>query len=330
MQKRYVIWGCGNAYKGNKKAIMYCIQKKLEGEVVAIIDKESQLSSIDGLQIYRPDNILGDLFDEIIICARPEIEKMIRNDIVDLKLDKPAISYKKVLELYKDTEAYKDEISSQCKVLTDVLNASDEEIKSYDWVLNKICEYGVYPFCCDDDRVNWTDLGVLQIREEFAKLCVYLSQIKINEAIEIGVFKGRSSYFMCAILMRNNPMLNYICVDIYDNLDSYEEYHKILPALDKQIPTTSEDYKGKEYDFVFIDADHSYDASIQDYFNVGCFAKKLTIFHDIYGHEYDIYNGGTVRMWKEVKELTKEKSNIYEFSKYPDEWMGIGVVEWKR
>ena len=87
----------------------------------------------------------------------------------------------------------------------------------------------------------------------------------------------------------------------------------------------SDDYKGESYDFVFIDADHSYDAAMRDYLNVGQYAGKLTVFHDIYAHEYDECNGGTVRMWKEVCELNSGKEKKI-FSIYPDQWMGIGCL----
>jgi len=51
----------------------------------------------------------------------------------------------------------------------------------------------------------------------------------------------------------------------------------------------------------------------------------LAGFHDVYAHEYDDENGGTVRMWQEV--MQREQGNECRvFSKYPDRWMGIGCV----
>ena len=125
--------------------------------------------------------------------------------------------------------------------------------------------------------------------------------------------------------MRKNPNLTYYLVDIEDRLDHFEDYQEILPSLCKRIPQSSGNYKGKQFDYVFIDADHTYDGSIADYENVGKYAKVLVAFHDIYAHEYDACNGGTVRTWKEV--LEREAGNeIYTFSKHPNEWMGIGCV----
>ena len=132
---------------------------------------------------------------------------------------------------------------------------------------------------------------------------------------------------MCAILARKNPEITYSLVDINDTLAGYGEFRNLLPQMRKCIPSTSEEYKKMSYDFVFIDADHSYDASMTDFQNLGKYAKHLTVFHDIYAHEYDNENGGIARTWREVVALTPEQKHIV-FSDYPDEWMGIGVVEW--
>ncbi len=79
------------------------------------------------------------------------------------------------------------------------------------------------------------------------------------------------------------------------------------------------------FDFCFIDADHSYDGMMRDWENVGRYAKKVVAFHDIYGHEYDALNGGTVRGWQEIRGTAD--GQIREYSRFPERWMGIGVVE---
>ncbi len=62
-----------------------------------------------------------------------------------------------------------------------------------------------------------------------------------------------------------------------------------------------------------------------DWSNVGQYAK-MTVFHDIYAHEYDEFDGGCVRGWREIREMTKDRKQK-EFTKFPDKWMGIGVVD---
>jgi hypothetical protein len=141
----------------------------------------------------------------------------------------------------------------------------------------------------------------------------------------VGVYRGRSAFFICAVLARKNPDLVYNMIDIFDRIDDFELFKEVLPQLNKCIPSSSDDHAGEKYDFVFIDADHSYDASINDFNKLGQYASKITAFHDIYAHEYDHENGGTVRMWKEVLERTAGCDHKV-FSIYPDKWMGIGCV----
>ena len=109
-------------------------------------------------------------------------------------------------------------------------------------------------------------------------------------------------------------------------MDSYDKFHKVLLMMNKQIPATSEICKGEHFDFVFIDEDHSYDGVITDWNNVGKTANKIIAFHDIYAHEYDSENGEIVQAWEEVKVSATNCRHII-FSKYENQWMGIGCRE---
>lgn len=219
------------------------------------------------------------------------------------------------------------DIEIQIEVLKKIIAATDEEINNYEWVLNCISEYGIYPFERAKSvftNCRYTENGIMQIPSEFAAFCSYISNFYIKNAIEIGVYRGRSSYIMCAILYRKNKNLKYYMVDIVDQLDHYEVFHSILPCC-KVIPATSEDFKKKSFDFVFIDADHSYDGSMADFINVGQYTNKLVCFHDIFAHEYDKYNGGIAKTWKMVGMYTKDMFTST-FSQFPNQWMGIGVA----
>lgn len=216
----------------------------------------------------------------------------------------------------------------QIEVIKKILQATDEEVNQLSFWMSTVKEYGIYPFQWIvelDENSHYTTNGMMQVQGELANFCRFLSGQEIHTAIEVGVWHGRSSYFICATLYRKNRDLIYDMVDIADGLDEYEEFQKILPCLRKQIPHTSNDFAGQEYDFVFIDADHSYKASMQDYTNIGRFAKKLVCFHDIYAHEYDAEGGGCVKTWEEVCTMTPHLPKIV-FSQFPNRWMGIGVV----
>lgn len=327
---KVLIWGTGKKYDVLKEVIDDIV---LEGSlVIAAYINKSGAGTIDGIKIIQSRDIDKEEYEKILVCADGEMAVSIFSEAEKLGISKDKlIKIDDYMNEYGSLSTLRLKIvEKQCEILTKILNATDEEVSSVEWIKERICEFGVYPFIrTDDSEILWTQWGIMQIIDEFAAYCVYLSKHKINRAIEVGVFKGRSSYFMCAILSRNNPKLEYLCVDIYDNLDSFESYKEVLPALKKCIPSTSENFIDEEFDYVFIDADHSYDGSIADYRNVGCKAKRLTAFHDIYGHEYDELNGGTVRMWKEVVADTPNDEHKV-FSVYPEKWMGIGVVEWKR
>lgn len=325
---RALIWGTGNVYYANCQLLEYLKHKGVL-QIVALVTKDKSTEIKDGYPVISKSEICHFEWDIIVIAALGEMAESIRKDIAQL-----GIAAEQVISIWDyakkhvgtDSEYYRQTVERQIYILKQILSASDEEVCNFDWMCKRIKEYGIFPFRKQGEDIIYTQYGMMQVVEEFAKLCCYISKLDVESAIEIGVNAGKSSYIMCALLSRRNHRLKYTCVDIYDVMDSFSSYYAVLPTLDKKIPTTSEDYIGISYDFVFIDADHSYNASILDWKNVGQFAKKVTCFHDIYAHEYDNLNGGVVRTWKEVVELTKDKRHKI-FSSYPNQWMGIGVVE---
>ena len=327
---RVVIWGTGKTHSLLKK---YIEELEVSGkiEIVCYVNKTGS-GEIGRHPILAAEKLNELAYDIILVCADTEKAASIYDDIERLGISKDRV--KSCLEYIKKKSSlgdeYEETVERQCKVLLRIMAASEEELSSYEWMLTLVGEYGVYPFKeINDDRIRGTIFGLLQTPDEFARYCNYLSGREVHKAIEIGVFKGRSSYFMAAVLSRRNPDLEYYCVDIFDNMDSFERYNAIVPCLKKYIPATSKDFRGQSFDFVFIDGDHSYDGSFADYVNVGRFAKNITVFHDIYEHGYDALNGGIVRTWNEV--VTDTSGHEHQvFSTYPDVWMGIGVVEWKR
>ncbi len=327
--EKVLLWGTGFYYETRYNLIRGGLIDSGKIEILALVSRDEHEKIKDGYKVITKENVKEYDYDRIIILTgRPEVAESIMKDIEELHIPKERVMDLPEYLKYAEVDDYTPLIQQQMEVLKDILNASDEEISDHEWMCGKISQYGIYPFGANarSREINWTEYGLNQVLEEFAGYCNYIGSLeRIETAIEIGVYRGRSSYIMCALLLRKNPNLRYIMVDIYDQLDSFQEFQKVLPALEKKIPSTSDDYKGESYDFVFIDADHSYDAAMRDYLNVGQYAGKLTVFHDIYAHEYDECNGGTVRMWKEVCELNSGKEKKI-FSIYPDQWMGIGCL----
>ncbi len=265
--------------------------------------------------------------DMVIFFGTEEME--VRSELGKLGIDSESEVIRDLESLIGDrnTMIY----AHQVQVIKDLLEASDSQIEDREWLFNKLGEYGFFPFFKlvkkPQTGVRYSTCGILQVPDEFVDFCMYIGKLECHRAIEVGVYKGSSSYVMAALLYRNNPDLVYEMVDIEDGLINYDEISKLIPAIRKRIPSTSADFIGQEYDYCFIDADHSYGAVMEDYRNVGQYATKLTVFHDVFGHEYDELEGGTVRGWRELKELNKDKE-IIEFSKFPDKWMGLGVIKW--
>lgn len=326
MMKKILIWGMGLRCAMWHRWIMEHF------EVKAFIDHAMDIpSTVKGVPVIQKEDIGGIERDIIVIATDHEMEMDIRKDAEAIGLSENELI--NIEQLIRDEHLqgnYEEEIvSKQIKILKDILNASDSEVCDFNWMYRKVLEYGI--FCFESrwyeasDNIEWNVYGLQQIPEEFADFCISIAPLRVQTAIEIGVYRGRSSYFISAILMRKNPRLRYLLVDIVDRLEFFTVFQSLLPCLEKDIPSTSETYKGQTFDFVFIDADHSYDASIRDFKNVGQYANMITCFHDIYAHEYDQENGGTVRMWKEVMQQTRGKRH-HIYSKYPDQWMGIGCV----
>lgn len=324
--ERIIIWGTGSVFNQNLFEIRRVIQ---DGSVsiVALVDQGKKGSFVDGYRVIDKHEIWNYNWDKIIVAA-DKAYGSIREDIRKMGIDEGKVESL----IYYLEKSYSFITDRQVGIIKKILRASDDEVKNYEWMYQQIAEYGVFPFeqnvGYNYKGIFWSALGVCQTIEEFTEFCNYISGLTIGTAIEIGVFRGRSSYLMCALLARKKPDLRYVLVDIKDNLREYDRFKEILPCLDKRIPSTSEDYKEQKFDFVFIDADHSYTASYSDYLNCGQYANKLTVFHDIYCHEYDKPDGGTVRTWEEVLEKTKNQEHRI-FSSHNGKWMGIGVVEWK-
>ena len=328
--EKIIVWGAGKTYSWYRKFLREHIQAG-SIEIIAIVSRNNH-AYIDGVKVIKSNEVKDYSFDSLVICVCEKYMGIVHNEIAKLNIGSVKVigcsRYIKTIGF--ETLRYQNIVKKQCLILTQLLEAKDEQVSSYRWIRDKICEYGVYPFKdIEDESILWTQWGILQIIDEFAQFCVFISQYYLKDVVEIGVYKGRSSYFICALLTRINPHIRYVCVDIEDWMDSFEQYHAILPGIERCVPSTSIDFKDKKFDMVFIDAEHSYDATMLDYLTVGNKANKFTVFHDIYAHEYDFLNGGTVRVWQEVKNNTPECKH-YVFSKFPDEWMGIGIIEWNR
>ena len=123
---------------------------------------------------------------------------------------------------------------------------------------------------------------------------------------------------MVAYLLRFNPSLRAITLDVYDHKPNFCG----LP-IERRMGT-SQLLVGKYSDLCFIDADHTYKAVLADYMNVGRFSK-ICMFHDI--NDDDNRDPDPGRLWRELKRTEKDHT-FHEFTDGAGGYrkMGIGIM----
>jgi hypothetical protein len=225
--------------------------------------------------------------------------------------------------------ALQHDIAKGRRAVHKLLHAAPEALRSRDFLLECICEFGIHHndwggFHDFKGILNASRFGIAQIPSEFADYLILTAHYELASYLEVGTLYGGTAVLAAAVLSRLNPGFRLTCIDIENHFLDYDYYSALLP-IRLVCPATSADFIGQGYDVVFIDADHSYHGALKDYLQVGRFAG-LCAFHDIKGHEYDHLHGGPVRLWGEVKNYARKTHTILEISHSSPDWMGIGVV----
>jgi hypothetical protein len=228
------------------------------------------------------------------------------------------------------------DIDKAFQAVRKVLGSTDAEFRSRSFILSALLEMGRgyqdWPhFARFRSRTNRSNFGTLQFPTEFTDFLMEAATFDIKTAVEIGVWRGASAYFAAAVLQRANRDCHYTMVDVQNILLGFARFSEVL-NLTRLVPASSDVIAGQTFDYVFIDADHSYDGTQKDYANVGRFARKLCAFHDIHAREYNAFNGGIVRYWNELRDELAPTHRIVEFSHVPrrieqDGGMGIGLLD---
>lgn len=160
--------------------------------------------------------------------------------------------------------------------------------------------------------------GLWQCPEELAGLLIFLLDLEIKTFLNIGTYNGMTFNFISDVLNRKNKV-DCITIDPVN-------YNPVMDSRFSYQSKTSDDYKNQEFDFVFIDGDHSYDWVKRDYDNVGYLAKYVC-FHDI--EDYYVRNadfkGGVPNFWEDIKK-TRNHIEFIESDKKDPKIMGIGLL----
>jgi predicted O-methyltransferase YrrM len=127
--------------------------------------------------------------------------------------------------------------------------------------------------------------------------------------IEIGTWKGKSTVFMAEKIKESNKQIKFYAIDTFEGTNNehenydciqtktlYEEYLKNIEPVKDYIITIKgnsnkvhEQFENDSIDFIFIDADHSYEAVKTDLKN---WYSKIKSSGIIAGHDYNESNAG--------------------------------------
>lgn len=116
----------------------------------------------------------------------------------------------------------------------------------------------------------------------------------LAQFVEIGSYKGRSAAFAAVEIYNSKKSIKFDCIDIwqpnlmYNDLDFKTFKHNMAPvkhyysAVKMNATEASEQYLDNSIEFVFIDADHSYEAVKHD---IQTWWPKIKINGMIGGHD---------------------------------------------
>jgi uncharacterized protein len=160
--------------------------------------------------------------------------------------------------------------------------------------------------------------GLYQSPRQLADLLVYLSRRNVTSAVEIGAGAGWTTVMMAAYLERFNPNVRCLGIDVDD---TFAVELDMLDSVPCELRTaTSAELRSTPFDFCLIDGDHSYDAVMTDFENVGRQSGTCAL-HDI----HDEWCPGVRRAWHELRERYSNREFRGDLAHLPR--MGIGVLE---
>jgi len=215
------------------------------------------------------------------------------------KFMKTVYSYENVLNLIKslkfETIANSDIIDLICSF---GLNFDSRDI------------YGEYKNCMNKPE----ELGLWQRPKQLSSLIKHLlDHCDINSFLEVGTFKSSTFLILREFLSLKNKNLKAVTIDpgkfVSDEILNHFKINYKQIGIDKI---------QEQYDLIFIDGNHSYNAVKQDYQKALELKPKYILFHDI----VDKNCPDVVKFWNEIK----HNLNYKEFTDC-DDLMGLGLVE---
>ena len=137
--------------------------------------------------------------------------------------------------------------------------------------------------------------------------------------VEVGVYKGCSLSYLIVEMINANKEMSITAVDSFSENNQLNKFHSNLISVKDKYDTivgnswlSASKFDDKSLDFVFIDADHTYESAKKD---ILAWLPKVKAGGILAGHDYPTWEGVT----RAVDELFKDNLN----KKYVDEFCWV-------
>jgi len=162
--------------------------------------------------------------------------------------------------------------------------------------------------------------GMFGYEDVFSEVIASLYKGERLKIVEIGAWLGRSSFYL---VEKNHEIADIYIVDRWEGtlggvsnpeagdasvafMENMKKWHGHFTPIRQDSAKAAENFKDGELDFVFIDADHDYNAVCKD---IDAWMPKVKVGGILAGHDYNIYQGVNDAVRDKVGEV-----KVYQYS----------------